>query len=200
MGLGEIHTTELASGGQPTLDAIVAGLRNGCDILYLVCHGALIGGVPRLWLEDAQGNVAVTDGRELAERVGELSRPPLLAVLISCQSGGTGDRQVLAALGPLLAQAGVPAVLAIQGNVSMATMAAFLPLFFAELARDGQIDRAVAVARSRVRGQMDAWMPVLSCSKECLTAGLGHSDQVGKVMGNSQLRGGTTVTPSCYST
>jgi hypothetical protein len=112
-------------------------------------------------LEDAQGNVAVTDGRELAARVGEMARLPLLVVLVSCQSGGRQDAEAQAALGPLLAAAGVPAVLAMQGNVSMVTMAAFVPVFFEELRRDGQIDRAMAVARGRVRQEPDAWMPIL---------------------------------------
>jgi hypothetical protein len=36
-----------------------------------------------------------------------------------------------------------------------------MPVFFRELARDGQIDRAVAAARGAVRARPDAWMPVL---------------------------------------
>jgi hypothetical protein len=36
-----------------------------------------------------------------------------------------------------------------------------MPVFFRELHRDGQIDRAVAVARGVVRGHHDWWVPVL---------------------------------------
>ena len=36
-----------------------------------------------------------------------------------------------------------------------------MPLFFDELLRDGQIDRAMAVARSAVRDRADSWKPVL---------------------------------------
>jgi hypothetical protein len=43
----------------------------------------------------------------------------------------------------------------------METVAAFMPSFFAELQRDGQIDRALAAARGAVRHRPDAWMPVL---------------------------------------
>jgi hypothetical protein len=88
-------------------------------------------------------------------------------VLASCQSAGsgaearTGDGGALAAFGPRLAEAGVPAVVAMQGNVTMQTMAQFMPVFFQELQRDGQIDRAMAVARGAVREQPDWWMPVL---------------------------------------
>jgi hypothetical protein len=36
-----------------------------------------------------------------------------------------------------------------------------MPVFFRELQRDGQIDRAMAVARGAVRQRTDSWMPVL---------------------------------------
>src|SRR3712207_7889167 len=53
--------------------------------LYLVCHGALVQGEPRLWLEDETGQVGVTAGTELVTRLAELSRRPRLVVLASCQ-------------------------------------------------------------------------------------------------------------------
>ena len=89
-------------------------------------------------------------------------------VLASCQSAGSGadartdDDGALAALGPRLAEeAGIPAVVAMQGNVFMTTVARFMPTFFAELQRDGQIDRAMAVARGAVRDAPDWWAPTL---------------------------------------
>ncbi len=166
-GLSGIPLTSLASGGSATLEGIDAGLRDGCDILYLVCHGALLNGEPHLWLEDEAGNVVVTSGAELVTRLGEIRQPPRLVILASCQSAGAGDEWAstdggaLAALGPRLAKIGVPAVVAMQGDVMMQTVARFMPVFFRELQRDGQIDRAVAVARRTVRDQPDWWVPVL---------------------------------------
>jgi hypothetical protein len=84
-----------------------------------------------------------------------------LVVLISCQSAGTGTGEALAAVGPRLADIGVPAVLAMQHDFSMETAARFLPVFFRELQRDGQIDRAVSAARGVVSDRPDAWVPVL---------------------------------------
>jgi hypothetical protein len=55
----------------------------------------------------------------------------------------------------------VPAVIAMQGQISMATIAQFMPAFFDALQREGHIDRAVAVARGIVRERPDHWMPVL---------------------------------------
>jgi hypothetical protein len=165
--LGDIPVTWLDSGGSATLEDISARLRDGYDVLYLVCHGALVKGEPHLWLEDEGGNVAVVAGNEWITRVQELRRRPRLVVLASCQSAGmgndarSGDEGALAALGPRLAEAGIPVVIAMQGNVTMQTVAQFMPIFFKELQRDGQIDRAVAVARGAVRDRPDWWVPVL---------------------------------------
>jgi hypothetical protein len=92
---------------------------------------------------------------------------PRLIVLASCQSAGTrdsarsADSGALAALGPRLAEAGIPAVLAMQGDITMRTVEMFMPVFFQELARDGQLDRAMAVARGVIRERPDVMLPVL---------------------------------------
>ncbi len=48
-----------------------------------------------------------------------------------------------------------------QGAISVETVEQFMELFFEQLMNDGQIDRAMAVARSQVRDRPDHWMPVL---------------------------------------
>jgi hypothetical protein len=166
-GLGAIPATALDSGGSANLNNLFAHLREGYDILYLVAHGTLVSGESWVWLEDESGGIARASGAELATRLQELAQRPRLVVLASCQSAGTGEMQrsadsgALAALGPRLAEVGVPAVVAMQGQVTMATVARFMPAFFQELQRDGQIDRAVAVARGAVRDRPDFWMPAL---------------------------------------
>jgi hypothetical protein len=169
--LGDIPVAALVEPGQATLDGIVAALRDGhggqsqFDILYLVAHGAIVEGEPWLFLANAEGQLDRALGAELAQRIGELAAVPRLVVLASCESAGSGGRTAdgapLAALGPRLARAGVPAVVAMQGQVSLATAAAFTRAFFGQLQKDGQIDAAVAVARGAVRDAPDAWMPVL---------------------------------------
>lgn len=167
-GLGDIACTELAEPRSATLDNIIAHLRDEVDILYLVAHGALANGEPVLYLEDESGKTKPTRGSELVTRLRELTVRPRLVVLASCQSAGDGnsditaqDEGALAGLGPRLAEVGVPAVLAMQGKISMETVRQFMPLFFEELRSDGQIDRAMAAARGRVRARYDWWMPVL---------------------------------------
>jgi CHAT domain/SIR2-like domain len=156
--------------GDPlTLDRLVDGLRGGVDVLYLVCHGGLAPKGPLLYLQDADGTAKPARGDELAQRVGELVERPRLVVLASCESAGSeqvSTQSAVAAgqlvpLAPALAEAGVHAVVAMQGKISMETVKTAMPVFFAELLEDGQIDRAFAVARGKVRQQPDSWMPAL---------------------------------------
>ncbi len=162
--LGAIPATILASSGKSTLDNVISQLREGIDIFYLVCHGALIEGEPRLYLERPDHTAEIVVGTDLVTRLCELTQRPRLVVLASCNSAG-GETEihegVLTALGPSLAAGGIPAVVAMQGNVTMETAATFMATFFHEVQRDGQIDRAVSVARGMVRQRDDWWMPVL---------------------------------------
>jgi hypothetical protein len=164
-GLGQIPADVLpnADGSQrSTVNNLIDRLRqHDYDVLYLVCHGGLVKGDPWLWLENEAGEVARLPGSELVTRLNELAERPRLIVLGSCESAGSGSGEALLALGPKLAQAGTPAVLAMQGQISMRTLAGFMPVFFRELQRDGQIDRAAAVARGAVRQEPDHWMPAL---------------------------------------
>lgn len=171
--LGDIRVTALpepGSGRHATLDDILAALRTQeYDILYMVMHGALVKvsqgedvvDKATLWLEDNEGKTSYTSGADLAIRLKELQQCPRLAVLASCESAGKDEGNALAAFGPRLAEAGIPAVLAMQGKISMHTIAEFMPVFFTELQKDGMIDRALTVARGVVRNRPDYWMPVL---------------------------------------
>lgn len=160
-GLQDMELTCLVGPGQATLDGLLAGLQAGCDVLYFVAHG-LVGERPRVFLEHPDGSPDPVEVDVLLERLRGLARLPLLAVLISCESAGDGSISPMLALGPrLLAETGIPAVIAMQGQVSFPTVERFMPVFFHELQRDGQIDRALSAARARVMDRPDWWMPVL---------------------------------------
>jgi len=172
-----------------TLDRLIDELRRGIDIVYLVCHG-MVGrqGTPALILQDDAGTARRVEGQALATRIAELRERPRLMVLASCQSAGDGEQQLpvdpvtaesgkgadkaerstvahpttaQATTASLLAEAGVPAIIAMQGLISMRTVGVMMPTLFSELLRDGRIDRALAVARGKVRDHHDWWMPVL---------------------------------------
>ncbi|MFZ5911304.1 MAG: CHAT domain-containing protein [Chloroflexota bacterium] len=163
-GMGKISVNMLPDGKMlPTINNLTTLIRNNrFDILYLVCHGAMVKGEPYLWLESDRGDEKpYTSGQILVETVTNIERPPRLIILASCQSAGTGTGDALLALGPRLAEAGVPAVVAMQGDVSMETIERFMPVFFDELQRDGLVDRALAVARETVCKYYDFWVPAL---------------------------------------
>jgi hypothetical protein len=159
--------TALVSRGQATPENLIRELREGYDLLYLVCHGTIIEGELQLWLEDESGRASLVEGARLAAHFGDLERPPTLVVLSSCQSASTAqssDGGALAIWGPDLIEAGVPAVAAMQSTVTRQTVEEFWPVFFRELQQDGQVDRAMAEARRAILHRDDWWAPVLFTS------------------------------------
>ena len=164
-GLGKIPVTGIPGEGAPgraTLLSLTNCLRDGeFDILYIVCHGRLARDEAWLYLEDDAGETVLVPGTEIVTRFRELQQRPRLIVLGSCESASDGSGDTFAALGPRLAEAGIPAVIAMQGKVSLETIARLMPEFFEALQEDGQIDRALAVARGAVRERADYWMPAL---------------------------------------
>lgn len=154
----------LSNPGTATLGHILEALEDGVDVLYLLAHGGLVGDVPFLLLEKDDGTADPVDARRLEEVFRDLRRPPALVFLNSCRSAGSGqsdDSGLLAALGPRLARAGVPAVVAMQDNVTMQTARAFAKSFFDEFAEGGVVDAAMAIARGHIRERQDWWVPVL---------------------------------------
>ena len=152
-------STALARAASATLDNLVdRSLREGYDILYLVCHGA--------WSRASRGS-------------GWRTRPAASARVPAQRAGRAAAR---AAPAPAAGRAGLVPERRHRRRPAQATMAArwrrsarawprpasrrcwpcratsrcrrwraFMPVFFRELQRDGQIDRAMAVARGAVR-------------------------------------------------
>ena len=120
-------------------------------------------------LTSADREPEVISGTKLTSIFDRTKQPPRLVVLAACQSTGAGagevigasDRGELVTLGPRLAEAGIAAVVALQDDISLATVTRFMPTLFRELAKDGQIDRAMAAARAAVMDRGDYWVPVL---------------------------------------
>jgi hypothetical protein len=164
---GSYHSVILDGSGRATLNAVIDQLNDGFDVLYVVAHGALTDDVPLLFLEKPDGTADVVDARRLVERIQSLDRRPTVILLSSCQSAGAGDdtrtddNGALVAFGPRLASAGVAAVLAMQGNITMRTAGDFATAFFSAFFEDGVVDRAAAVGRDAVRDRPDWWVPVL---------------------------------------
>jgi tetratricopeptide (TPR) repeat protein len=168
LALSDILAATLVTGDSSehvTLTAIVDALRYGSySILYLVCHGKVVDGVAYLALENDAGAVTWVAGDELVARLQDLrsEHRPTLVVIGSCQSVGTSHASTVpAALGPQLARVGIAAVIGMQGDLPMPMLARLMPRFFKQLVEDGQIDRALAVARTGLAPEDPWWMPVL---------------------------------------
>ncbi len=147
---------------QGSLPALLASLQaQPVDVLYIVCHGYLASGQPFLCLEAEDGKMAKLPGSELVTSLKDLPAQPRLVILVSCQSAGSGTGDSLTSIAPRLAEIGIPAILAMQANLSMATAQKFLPAFFTTLNQSGEIDRAVCAARGVVKDALDFWVPVL---------------------------------------
>jgi hypothetical protein len=152
-----------------SMDVLIEKLGEGYDFVYLVCHGELEKGEAHLVLEDNDGRASPERIHSLIARVEQLKeKAPRLVAMTACESGGKGSQladsnAVLAAIGLRLVQAGIPAVIAMQGKVGMDTTAEFMEVFFREILQDGCIDRAVAYARQTIHAAKhhDWWMPVL---------------------------------------
>ena len=159
--LAPIPTTVLGA-EQATLGALVEALRSGPDILYILAHGRVnADGETWLYLESADGKTAPVRGSEVATRIAEQAVRPQVVILGSCESAGDGHGEALLTLGPLLARAGVGAVLAMQGKVTLETLRTFLPACLRALVEGERIDQGVSHARGLVRDRADFWAPVL---------------------------------------
>jgi hypothetical protein len=145
-----------------TLEALVENLQD-YDVLYLIIHGSLAKDQAWLWFEDEAGKVHRVPGNDLVEQVRLIDKPPLLVVLASCESAGNDEGSALQALGPQICEAGVPAVIAMQGKITVQSVMRSMPVFFEKLRKDGLVDRAMASARATLlaAGAEDVWMPAL---------------------------------------
>ncbi|NTW98101.1 MAG: NACHT domain-containing protein, partial [Oscillochloris sp.] len=159
--LGDIPTTILGdhadAAGRASLTNLAAQLRDDPAIVILVAHATLHDGQPVLWLDRDDGRADQVTGADVIAAAERLTHRPLLLVLLSCQRAVRGYNDTLSALGPGLARVGVPAVLGFHGDVAMSTAKILLPTLIRELRRDGQIDRALAVARAALAAQRRPW-------------------------------------------
>jgi hypothetical protein len=171
-GLGDMHQITVLGHSEPvTGDNLLREFANDVDIVYLVCHGTNTTR-PLLYLQKADGTLMPTDGLTIANRVRALKSPPRLIVLASCESALIRTDGTIAeavgtfaetAIAPLLADAGVPAIVAMQGKITMPTVALMMPEFFRHLASHGNIAQSMADARrvAMSNKRFDAWMPAL---------------------------------------
>ncbi|MEM7584997.1 MAG: protein kinase [Acidobacteriota bacterium] len=144
--LAEIPHEIVGRAGPLTLETLTEHLRAGIDILYLVAHPVTARyRETALCLQQEDSSEALVSVRDLSAQLTRLERPPRLVILRAGRGEGAG--QALAAVAAQLATTVFGALLAVSGEVSTQFLAQALPVFFRELLKDGQVDRALACAR-----------------------------------------------------
>ena len=144
---GLVEHTPLA--GPCTLAALEAALERGFHVLHLVAHGvARRDGELSLFLEKDDGSVDRVDGSSFAAMLERLGRELRLVVLMVCSSAVRSPGDARVGLAPRLLAAGVPAVLAMQDLMPVATGRAFTRALYGELWSAGEVDRAANRARA----------------------------------------------------
>lgn len=164
--------------GRATLKNMLGELRkNQYNILYLVCYWERSQGGQKLYMENEEGKVDEVEVSDFIGRLGDLPRRPGLVVLFMCEEATgnartlTNNRKMLVSIGPRVAgRAGIPAVLTMQGDMEETAQDSFLTVFFGELQKHGEADRAAAVGRQVIKGKdADNWKPTIYTR---LTSGL----------------------------
>ncbi len=166
-GLADYEIWSGENGGDPvTLFNLQQKLEEGYHVLHLISHGAYSrkpGGYCLVMENDNREHEMVAADSFTAPALTDKLR---LIVLACCQSGDYKTGKAMQALGPQLVHKGLPAVIAMQDFVPIATAQLFTQHFYDDLARSGRVDMAMAATRfalySRDRGQSREWaIPVL---------------------------------------
>jgi hypothetical protein len=158
-GLKPIEPTVLGTTVAATREAIERELREGYDVAVVIAHHRVLDDAVQVYLEDEQRATRAVPSTELTDIIAALEERPSLAILVAPQSAPPSDLSALAIVGPQLAYAGVPGVLALQSFTATTAGEEHLPLFFNALRRSGQLDRALAEARDEAGDPR--WTPVL---------------------------------------
>ena len=133
-----------------TPERLECALAAGYHILHFIGHGTFNSrrGQAALYLQDETGNTHIATESDLSDLFKRQATRSHLVFLTACQSAERSTVDAFVGLAPRLVQAGVPAVVAMQDRVAMAAAQKLTPVFYEELARHGEVDRALNAARS----------------------------------------------------
>lgn len=159
--------------GPPTLNDLCDRITGSAyTLLHLVAHGsyredaaALTGGETIVYLLDSVGDVDPVTGSELLRRLDQLQGAkglPHCAFLATCE-GATPEAELgLGSLAQrLVRDLGLPAVVAMTDQVSMATAFTLAEQFYRRLRTHGEVDLALVQASSALVEAGDILVPAL---------------------------------------
>jgi hypothetical protein len=141
-------------------------LREGTwHVLHFVGHGGFSDelGAGYLELSDDDGNAKRISSVDMGRAISR-SRGLRLVVLNACDSASVGASDVFASTAAKLMREGIPAVVAMQYEITDLAALAFSAAFYEAIARSVPVDEAVTFAREQVRvnlGSLEWATPVL---------------------------------------
>jgi hypothetical protein len=172
-----------------TLEALELALRREYHVLHYIGHGAFSRTLNQaaLLLEDDAGNTSIVTDGQLSGMLVHLAARPKLVFLVACQSAARSTTDAFRGLGPSLVAAGVPAVVAMQDNVSILSARKLSEVFYSRLENHGLVDCAFNEARATLltAGRPDAAVPVLFMRLKSGQLWSAESDSRGAVLGAS---------------
>lgn len=162
-GLVELDYIEGNDTWEKLMDAL---LPNRTHILHFIGHGAFDekNGEGVLIMADADGKTMVLDSERLRVLVQGKSRLALI-VLNSCLGTQAGDAQPFSSVAAGLVKSGIPAVIAMQFEISDVAARAIAETFYTSLALNMPVDAALTEARRRIflsdRNSLEWATPIL---------------------------------------
>jgi len=142
--------------GEPMLVALQRILRRGdYHVFHFIGHGRFEaqGEQGALILEDADGYGVAISGERLGNYLRDeirVARTLRLAVLNACQSGLSSSKGLAGGVATALVQMGIPAVIAMQAEISDEGAIAFAQGFYAALADGWPVDLALTEGRKGI--------------------------------------------------
>ena len=152
----------LRDNGRLAMDFIPAKLRDlqtalrsrDYHVFHFIGHGGFVevrqDGA--LVLQDDRGRALVTSGQVIGTFLAG-HRPLRLAVLNSCEGGRSGTEDAFAGVAQTLVQQGVPAVVAMQFEITDAAAISFSEDFYSSLVLGYPVDAALSEARKAIYAQ-----------------------------------------------
>jgi len=160
----EVTILDRERGAPVTLKHVREALLSGAgfDVVHFVGHGAAGRSGSALYFEDERGAVQIVAAEQVVEAFRAAEHKPRLCFLAACESAAQARTDAFLPLGPrLVAEAGVPAVVAMADRVGMGTAREFTGYFYWYLITHGVVDLAMQQARALIRERGDWSVPVL---------------------------------------
>jgi hypothetical protein len=138
---------------EPTLSSLTDHLREtDCHVFHFIGHGGFLQGeeVGALVMQDDEGDTRLVTGEVLGNLLWGYERdlePPRLVVLNACEGAKTGNADPFAGVAEALVQQGMPAVVAMQTEVTNRAAISFAEGFYRALSNGAPVEFALGQAR-----------------------------------------------------